>query len=104
MPICRTPRDASRFVLHSDVMLTKPASEKGRFGNRGCGDHHANGLLLQCMHATPGIDWSGPHKATSRWPACVDDDSAHACLESYQHLTWAPQTRPSAGGVVLGTL
>ncbi|KAK9029631.1 hypothetical protein V6N11_026739 [Hibiscus sabdariffa] len=39
------------------------------------------------MHATPGIDWSGPHKATSRWPACVDDDSAHACLESYQHLT-----------------
>ncbi|KAK8500821.1 hypothetical protein V6N12_021030 [Hibiscus sabdariffa] len=54
---------------------------------------------MQLLH---GIDWSGPHKATSRWPACVDDDFAPACLESYQHNTWASQTRPSAGGVILG--
>ncbi|KAK8512001.1 hypothetical protein V6N12_074686 [Hibiscus sabdariffa] len=56
---------------------------------------------MQLLH---GIDWSGPHKTTSRWPASVDDDSAPACLETYQHITWAPQTRPSAGGVVLGPI
>ncbi|KAK8682348.1 hypothetical protein V6N13_054737 [Hibiscus sabdariffa] len=42
---------------------------------------------MQLLH---GIDWSGPHKATSRWPACVDDNFTPTCLESYQ---WGKQRK-----------